>query len=112
MAYLRGNSYVDGNLIVEGALQVSRLTTTSGNLPYLKSPHKNNYIVRFEKDDGGLTNSYLWEGGTTFSIDNTATFTAESHTLNLGYYPEQVRVIYQDIYLDEKSMKWKWSERK
>lgn len=53
MAYLRGNSYVDGNLIVEGALQVKRLTMSGSNFPYLVKILME-HVPLYSTNDGGL----------------------------------------------------------
>lgn len=102
MAYLRGNSYVDGDLIVEGALQVKRLDIedVSGYaLPYLESTAttKNKYLVEFSSNDGGLTSS-------PFSITsdvNTTTLNLDSSSFLLKlrkssntYYSAALQITY------------------
>lgn len=103
MAYLRGESYVDGNLIVEGALKVSKLQTAEGNLPALaRNNYNKDYLVIFTDNKGTIGSS-----GIKASLSSTTDITADSNAyLDFNYYPSNMRVAKKTITLNEKSMTW------
>ena len=65
MAYLRGESYVDGSLTVAGALKVTTLKTDESNLvSFTKSEDESiaNYIVKFKDNAGKISKSSILSG--------------------------------------------------
>ena len=85
MAYLRGESYVDGNLIVEGALKVSKLQTTDGK--------------------GTIGNSKIYTS-TAASVIPDVDDVDGSHYLYINYYSSNMKVVNKDITLNEKTRTW------
>lgn len=77
MAYLRGKTYVDGDLTIEGALQVKRLTSVDGgSFPYLENGSESSnpaHLVQFTSTDGGLTFTpySVEDNGTKLSLEKT-----------------------------------------
>lgn len=65
MAYLKGDTYIDGNLNVKGKLFIQRLadSETGLGIPYLESEDSaiSNRLVKFTSTDGGLTSSFIEE---------------------------------------------------
>ena len=103
MAYLRGESYVDGNLIVEGALKVSKLQTADGNLPALASNgYTKDYLVMFTDGKGTIGNSKIYTSTAASVIPDVD----DSHYLYLNYYSSNMKVVNKNITLNEKTMTW------
>ena len=73
MAYLKGDTYIDGNLNVKGKLFIQRLADaeTGLGMPYLENEDSaiSNRLVKFISTDGGLTSSLIEE-----TTDNTEIF--------------------------------------
>ena len=105
MAYLRGESYVDGNLIVEGALKVSKLQTTDGNLPALGTSYGKNHLVIFQDDKGTIGEAKIM---TSSASEPEMSISEANYTsyLDFNYYSSCIRVRSRDITLNEKSMTW------
>lgn len=111
MAYLRGNSYCDGDLIVEGALKVSAISfiKTEGNFPYLGETSKEHRLVMFKDGAGGLLNS-------TIEIANSAASSAIMENLRNGSFAylriahdsSMIEVINHSIKLKEETRTWEY----
>lgn len=107
MAYLRGNSYVDGNLIVEGALQVKRLTTSGNDFPYLLANYTSNTLAMFGDNAGGLKsapilikNNILFLG-CKFSETDTSLIAQECDN-------SAIRVFSRTIKLNKSNSTWEF----
>ena len=60
MAYLRGNTYVDGSLNVEGSLIIDSVASSSGNVPfYIDTGVKSRVdsIIKVNDSDGTFTST-------------------------------------------------------
>ena len=63
MAYLRGNTYVDGSLNVEGSLIIDSVASSSGNVPfYIDTGVKSRVdsIIKVNDSDGAITSTDIY----------------------------------------------------
>lgn len=73
MAYLRGNTYVDGTLNVEGSLIIDSVASSSGNVPfYIDTSVKSKVdsILKVKDSDGAIASTDLY--ATEYPASETA----------------------------------------
>lgn len=123
MAYLRGNSYVDGNLIVEGALQVKRLTMSGGNFPYLVKV-LTEHIPLYSTNDGGLEVAPIRiTTDEVLSTDHLTGQTGKDHgenanSIDSSYFKylhlettvDKIKVFNTELELEPNTYTWKFKE--
>ena len=115
MAYLRGESYVDGNLVVAGALQVKQITSLGDNIPYLvngRSSSKKNYLTLFGDTTGGLNSSSVVLTETSLPGAEITPPAAGSEMIYLTFSNE-IKNIYavdnSDLKLNSKTLEWEYA---
>lgn len=115
MAYLRGNSYVDGNLIVEGALQVKRLTMSGSNFPYLLKV-LTEHIPLYEGGDGGLKFAPIRiTKEPTLSPNHITEEKGHNDSLDFKYIhlettANKIKVFNAELELEPNTYTWKFKE--
>ena len=128
MAYLRGNTYVDGALNVEGSLIIDSVASSSGNVPFyidtgVKS--KVDSIIKVNDSDGAITSTDIYATRALTQI-KTDTQDGISQGVYLGYsLPGDGSKIYIDnelshrdgvastvFRLDPATMKWNFYDLK
>lgn len=128
MAYLRGNTYVDGALNVEGSLIIDSVASSSGNVPFyidtgVKS--KVDSIIKVNDSDGAITSTDIYATRALTQIKTDAQDEI-SQGVYLGYsLPGDGSKIYIDnelshregvvstvFRLDPATMKWNFYDLK
>lgn len=111
MAYLRGDSYVDGNLVVGGKIQVKGLETSGGDLPYFISPDESisdKHLIMFGDSVGGLQYVPIVSLEVKdYDVDATSTQLTDNH-INKNYVlfessPDKIRAVDGTLYLHKDS---------
>lgn len=119
MAYLRGSSYVDGDLVVAGSLQVKQLASLGENIPYLRDTEngKQNYLVQFSDNAGGLQKTSIFTQSnkplTTVEEDAQAYLNNNPSLKYVVCINDSKNVYFADsseLVLDELTLEWKYSE--
>ena len=121
MAYLRGDSYVDGNLVVGGKIQVKGLETSGGDLPYFISSDESisdKHLIMFGDGAGGLqyvpivsleVKDYDVEAASAYIISD---HTDKNYVL-FESKPDKIRAVDGTLYLHKDSKNgdyWSYGE--
>ena len=106
MAYLRGNTYVDGSLNVEGSLIIDSVASSSGNVPFYTDTavkSKVDSILKVKDSDGGVTSTDIYATRALSQV-KTETQAEVSQGVYLGYNLEgDGSKIYIDNELSRKN---------
>lgn len=106
MAYLRGNTYVDGSLNVEGSLIIDSVASSSGNVPFYTDTavkSKVDSILKMKDSDGGVTSTDIYATRALSQV-KTETQAEVSQGVYLGYNLEgDGSKIYIDNELSRKN---------